>query len=578
MSSSISETSIQGLVHNLEQGSFAVIIRRVLLIVAVLAVAMIYIVFKFRGLEHGMGMDQAQIAREIARGKGFVTQTIRPIAVAQLASHNKVINGNSFPDTYHAPLNPLIEAPLMMLVKKGWNTEAKNQEIIYAGDRLIAILAMVFFLTAVTINYFTACRLFDQKLAVLGTGLTLVCDLFWQYSMSGLPQMLMLVIFSTILHLTVRALAAQAQGRSYGLTLATISVLFGLLLLAHGLTVWILIGFAAFVAVAFTPRGLTGLLVLVVAMLVYSPWVVRNIKVSGTPFGISYFAPLDGVKQSEAAWMRQPTTTLGVGVSWFRSKITDQTKEQSGRLFMLLGSGLVAPMFFISLLHPFRRRETASLRWGILSMWIFAFLGMTLAGQIDEVINPNQLHILFIPIMIFYGMAMLLILWSRMEINFPFARIAFISALFLISGIPLILSLLPKGNNSAFAWPPYLPPIIAIFNKWMQPNEIIASDMPYAVAWYADRKSIWLPNSVEDFNALNDYNQLGMSINGLYLTPVTSRLGLFPDIAGGEYKAWGGLILRNNTSLGKFPLKAFVALPINGESIFYSDRDRWSKN
>ncbi len=578
MSSPVSETSVQGLVHNLEQGALAVLIRRILLVVGVLAVSMIYIIFKFRGLEHGMGMDQAQIAREIARGNGFVTQAIRPIAVAQLENHNKPIDAKHFPDTYHAPLNPYIEAPLMMLVKGGWNTEAKNQEMIYAGDRLIAILAVFFFLLSVVINYFTACRLFDQKLAVLGTGLTLVCNLFWKYSMSGLPQMLMLLIFSVILRLVVDTLVAQSEGRALGLRLGFIGALFGLLMLAHGLTVWILLGFSLFAAIAFTPRILNGLLVLAVAMLVYSPWVVRNWNVSGTPFGVSYFAPLDGVKQSETAWMRQPTTSLGIGVSWFRSKLTQQTIDQSGRLIALLGSGLVAPMFFVSVMHGFRRKETALLRWAVLSMWTFAFLGMTLAGQIGDMISANQLHVLFIPIMTFYGMAMLLILWGRLDISFPFARAAFITVLFLISSVQLILTLLPKGNSEIFVWPPYVPPIIALLNKWMQPNEVIASDMPYAVAWYADRKSIWLPMTIEDFNALNDYNRLKMPINGLYLTPVTSRLGIFPEIATGEYKAWSGMILRNTATLGKFPLKAFVPLPINGESIFYADRDRWSKN
>ena len=571
------ETSVQNLVHNLEQGSLAIIVRRILLIVGVLAVATIYILFKFRGLEHGMGMDQAQIAREIARGNGFVTQTIRPFAIAQLASHNKPVDGHRFPETYHAPLNPLVQAPLMLFVKEGWNTEAKNQEIIYAGDRLIAILALVFFLSAVLINYFTAIRLFDEKLAIFGTGLTLVCDLFWKYSMSGLPQMLMLLIFSGIIYLTVRAITAQAEGRRVIWHFVSIGVFFGLLLLAHGLTVLILLGFVIFVSFTFTPRFLSGLLVLAIALAIYSPWIVRNIKVSGTPFGIAYLAPLSDVRFSEAGWMRQPTTSLGISTAWFRTKVTDETISQSGKLLMSLGSGLAAPMFFVSLLHAFKRRETSSLRWALFLMWLLAFLGMIFAGQSSDFFSPNQLHILFIPFMIFYGMAMLLILWTRLEIHLRYAREVFITVIFIFSGLQLILTLLPKGNANSFAWPPYCPPIIALINQWMTPEEIVASDMPYAVAWYSDRKSVWLPNSVEDFNALNDYNQLKMPISGLLLTPVTSRLGLFPEIATGEYKFWSGIILRNEAAMSKFILRANTALPIGAENFFFSDRPRWTK-
>jgi len=356
-----------------------------------------------------------------------------------------------------------------------------------------------------------------------------------------------------------------------------IGLLFGLLLLTHGLTIWILLGAVFFISFAFKPRGVAGAAVLAIAMLVYSPWIARNVKVTGSPFGIAYYSQFDEVRQSEAAWMRQNDASLkGIGIAWFRGKVTQEIISQSGKLFALLGYSIAAPIFFLALLHRFKRKETADLRWAILSMWLFAFIGMAFAGQSTDFISPNQLHLLFAPTFVFYGIAFLLILWGRMEVNFPYSRVAFITVVFLATSVQLILALLPRGNASRLAWPPYAPPIIAVLNRWMQPNEIIASDMPYAVAWYADRKSLWLPKSVEDFNTLNDYNQLQMPIAGVYLTPVTSHLGLFPNIASGEYKSWAGLILRNSASLERFPLKAFVPLPINGESIFYSDRDRWS--
>ena len=58
-------------------------------------------------------------------------------------------------------------------------------------------------------------------------------------------------------------------------------------------------------------------------------------------------------------------------------------------------------------------------------------------------------------------------------------------------------------------WPPYAPPYIAMINTWMKPDEIIASDMPWAVAWYADRRAVWRPDSIPHFNELNDYKLLG---------------------------------------------------------------------
>jgi hypothetical protein len=149
--------------------------------------------------------------------------------------------------------------------------------------------------------------------------------------------------------------------------------------------------------------------------------------------------------------------------------------------------------------------------------------------------------------------------------------------LYLLTALPFISHFLrlvgpPTGRVQ---WPPYVPPYIAILGQWTRENEIIASDMPWAVAWYADRKSLWLPMSVRDFIELNDYNQLKGQIVGLYLTPVTGNQPFISEVMKGEYKEWAPFIMRN-VNTREFPLKAVTALPIDGECVYYSDRDRWT--
>ena len=63
--------------------------------------------------------------------------------------------------------------------------------------------------------------------------------------------------------------------------------------------------------------------------------------------------------------------------------------------------------------------------------------------------------------------------------------------------------------KSSIRWPPYVPPYIAVLNTWMKPDEVTVSDMPCAVAWYADRPSVWLPENVRAMTDLNDYRTLG---------------------------------------------------------------------
>ncbi len=75
--------------------------------------------------------------------------------------------------------------------------------------------------------------------------------------------------------------------------------------------------------------------------------------------------------------------------------------------------------------------------------------------------------------------------------------------------------------------------------------------MPWAVAWYADRKSLWLPMIDPTISsALNDYNQLDGQIVGLYLTPVTGNRAFIAEIVKGEYKEWAPFIMRQRERQG----------------------------
>jgi hypothetical protein len=98
--------------------------------------------------------------------------------------------------------------------------------------------------------------------------------------------------------------------------------------------------------------------------------------------------------------------------------------------------------------------------------------------------------------------------------------------------------------------------------------------MPWAVAWYADRKCVLLPETMHAFNELSDYGTLGSPVVGLYLTPISGNQD-FLSLIKGKYKEWGPVIMRT-VNLNDFLLKSFTPLPIDGECILYADRDRWA--
>jgi hypothetical protein len=166
-----------------------------------------------------------------------------------------------------------------------------------------------------------------------------------------------------------------------------------------------------------------------------------------------------------------------------------------------------------------------------------------------------------------FGLAYLLVQWNRL------ARIAFLSIFFVLCGWPMLFNLLLAGNKASVRWPPYVPPYIAVINDWMKPNEITATNMPLAVAWYADRRAVWLPETIRAYTEMSDYDLLGGKINAIYLTPISGSGNTLRDILKGEYKDWAPVILRN-VDLPRFPLKWATLLGLGNECVFFSDYDR----
>jgi 4-amino-4-deoxy-L-arabinose transferase-like glycosyltransferase len=574
------EKSVQDFVHKLEIGRWAKWVKLALLVGAV--GFMIYLYFfsntGFRGLAHEKAIEQAQISREIARGHGFSTKMIRPAAMWLFQRNLGTFPVQQQPDVFHAPLNPWINSWLIRLVRDSWKMTTKMFQ--YPADKVIAGGGLVFFFLSVIVSYHTAKRLFDRRLALLGMGLLLVCQRFWDFAISGLPQMLMLFLFCCAAHTLFRAVQAHCAGKSPLRWIAATGAFFGLLALAHGLTMWIFGGALIFAAIYFRPYGRSAEIMLAVFMVVYTPWLIRNQMVCGTPVGLGWYSGLYGARgYSESYEMRSMKLTLDeLTPRYFRRKVQGESLRQLNEIYALLGSVLVAPVFFLALLHLFKRPDTAAFRWALLLMWLGAFVGMSVFGFSEATgLHANDLHVLFVPLMTFYGLALVLVMWSRLEINTRFLWLSFVSGIYIISALPFadqLLNLLGPPT-SRVAWPPYIPPYIAIMNGWTTEREVIASDMPWAVAWYADRKSLWLPHTVKDFLDLNDYSRLDGLIVGLYLTPVTGNRSFVSEIVKGEYKEWAQFIMRNVSSRD-FPLKYVTALPLENECVFYSDRDRWT--
>jgi hypothetical protein len=570
------DVQVQGAVHSLEQGRLARIIKASMIAVIVISLVLLYLFVHFKGLDSPSAMDQAQIARNIASGEGFTTKNISPLALETLSQAGKIgVDGlpmdvKQLPDIYQSPLYPYVLSVPLGLIKGSWEMDLKD--VVYAGDRMLAFVAMLFFLAGVAVWFFVFWKLFDVHLAFYATCAVLVTDMMWQFSLAGLPQMMLMALFGVLALLTLYAEEAQERERFVACVgfLAGCGAVLGLMVLTHGLMVWLLMGWLLYAGFVFRPRGLMWLVALAAALVFVVPWLMRNYAVSGNPMGLAFLQAFHH-DPAHIGYLRSADPGGGLDLKGvFRRGITSQL----GQLPAFFGLNIAAMAFFLGVMHRFRNETTAVFRWGLLAMWLALTVGMCFYKP-EGAFSPNQLHVIFLPIFTAYGFAFLLVLWNRWEFGQGLLRIIFIVGVIVLCGGTLLMTLL-AGPSGRVQWPPYVPPFISVLGQWFDEDEIITADMPWAVAWYANRHALLLPDSVRDFNRMHDYKETKQPIRGLYLTPISGNQPLYGQIYKGRYREWAPLITRPPQVRG-FPFAFYQALPIEGECIIFSDRARWNE-
>lgn len=521
----------------------AVLIRRLLFFILLFGLVLYYLVLRFDGLTDPNGMEQAQIGREIARGNGATTKVIRPAAIWQAQKMEKPeIPLNGFYDTYHSPLNPYLYGAVLMAVEGGdfekYQLQDQRKDIkntIYRLDQVISATAIIFFLISVGVNYLLISRIFDVRIAGVTALLMILCDLMWKFTQTGLPQMLMLMLFSCALFFIYQAIEGTVENKLTLGSVAIVAVFLSLLALAHWLAIWIVVGFVLYAVFFLRPKGVSGLITLGMLLVFSLYFIVKNLEWTGTPGGTAFLTLYGGLTTSEEAIMRtsdpsDQTYQVIYNLKSLMISVTTTMLRQANQAYTNLGSIIVAPLFFFALLHPFRRPPIAAFRWVVLLMWIMATVGMAMFGLSDSPTDSNQLHILFAPIMSAYGLAFVSILWSRLELpgNSAIARVGHFVVVVILSAGPLILTVprtldraLASTRGSKAIWPPYFPPALnRSLHDATGEDQVIFTDQPHAVAWYADRIAIWLPKRIGEFEDLEQLaSDQQLETAGILITP-----------------------------------------------------------
>lgn len=612
----------QEFIHRLEQGAFGRGVQVAAVALLIAAVAVVFDTRSFQNLSTSEGMDAAQLARNLAAGRGYITYNISPLSIhlvkqrqaeriaAKQAANIPVIPQdfmdearlrNDHPDLANPPLYPYFLSLYLRMVKPDYAIPRDRNFERSKPDVLIAIFNQFLLGLAGLLVFVLARRLFDPTVAWTSMLIFLASGLFWKISASGQSTILLLVLFLALLWLLAAFEKGVVDGAwtGTGLTLGALGIglLAGLGFLTRYAFGWIMIPVLVFLILHGGPRRFTAVLVSVVVFgLVITPWIQRNLRVSGTAFGTAGYAvfeqtakfPADEIERSLQLDLRP--FTFPDYVRKFKNNVPEILQKD----LPTLGGTWMTAFFFVGLMVVFRSATLNRFR-GFILMVLAMFivvqaLGKTQLSQDSPVINTENLLVLLAPAVIIFGVSFFFTLldqWNVPEFGFRVILTAMFGGLI---SLPLIFMLLSR--TFPVAYPPYSPPLIQIISGWLRESEQMMSDIPWAVAWYGDRQCIlWTRNPNEDFYQIYDYEK---PINALYLSPKALDSHLLTELLKGPGAAWGRPflvdVIAHQEIPKEFPLKygyprGFWPENTNSpyynpsgdkpEHLFLSDRIRW---
>jgi hypothetical protein len=581
---------LQEWIHRFEEGEGVRVVKVVAAILGIIALAAIYDVRRFKNFAAPEAMDAAQLARNLSAGKGFTTDCVRPLSMFLVQKHRKdesALLKQGHPDLTNPPLYPLLLAGAMKLLPFNYLATSSQQPRPYQPDLLIGVMNQGVLILVAWLLFLLAKRLFDPVVGWLSAGLFVGTELFWRFSISGLPTLLLMGLFLGIIWGLVRLEQGAREEQhptawfaGWGLA---IGILLGTGMLMRYSFGWLVVPVAAFLGLYLGPRRPAVLsAVLVAFVLIISPWLVRNYSLSGTFFGTAGYALFeDGYtfpgNTLERTLSVDPTSINGINLADTTRKLLANVNEILQREAPKLAGNWFSAFFLVGLLVPFRNLVLTRLRYFLLAcLGVFTLvqaLGRTHLTTLNPEVSSENLLVILAPLVLCYGVGMYYLLLDQLELPFVQARRWITGAAVTIACAPMLFSFLPPGTTPVSA--PYMPWLVQKTSAFMQPEEMMMSDMPWAVAWYGLRQCVSLSLTPEkDFFAINDFQK---PIKGLYITQLTLDERFLSKLVKGEHKAWWMFILKL-TATGKvvdaFPLKYAwtAAMPYQ---ILLADWERW---
>lgn len=597
--------TIQDIIHKFEVGEGRRLVSIAAGILLFITILFLYNLREASGYASVEAMDAGQVARNIAEGKGYSTDFIRPLSMALLkdrrgetTSDPYVLNG-PHPDLANPPVYPYFLAALMKVLPFDFEIPALRSKNFwrYQPEVWIGYANQVLFVLSGCLVFILGRQLFDSTIGWFGLVVFMGNDLMWRFSFSGLSTHLAILLFLCLVWVLCRLerthpvetydeeersrRTGHGVGHYVGWGLVA-GLLLGLLTLTRYSLGWLCLPVILYFLFYLSGRRLVvvGSTLLMMAIIV-TPWLARNYDLSGKLFGTASFAVA-----------HETPRYIGTELEKFLKADLDQISLSDGiRKYLRntgslvesgipnLGGSWITPLFLVGLLVPFSNRSLNRLRifigLGLLSLATAQALTRTYLSEYSPEINSENLVVLFFPLICIFGSGLFFLLLDQLNLNFTGAQFYLSILMAFLACLPLVFRILPP-RSSPVVYPPYSPPLIQRVGNWFQDDELLMSDMPWAMGWYGGKTSLWLTRNLEpDFFEINDRYR---PINGLYLTPLTTDGKFVSDMIRNQSWAWGRLhmdiTLRENLPKG-FPL-LHVDDGFMPDQLILTDWPRWN--
>lgn len=569
----------------------------------VMTVVLLYTGTQFYGLRDRESMDLGQLGRNLALGRGYVTCNIRPVDLGQLRESGKPVLASDrdvIPELWTPPMYPMILSVWFRMLKPQPNLadirqqlQVPAQSLPQLGDRLalealydaglkeamrmdryLVILAWSFFLIGLGVLYVLGRELFDHRVALMSVVLCLLCDPLLEACIAGsVVPFLSLLLMVLVLALVKAHQWAEAKASIYwvGGALAVAGVVVGMGTLTRYSFVCVLVPVLVFVGRPLgNVRGLVKFPILLGAfLLLVTPWIVRNVVVSGTMFGYSRLSLTEampnelGDESAEIQFQRQLETTthtnwrkMGVRILMNWDRFYRTTVKEAGANYLFA-------FFLVGLLHRFKREEISRLQWCVAWAALLALLWLGIAGAPNR--NPLTA---FVPLLAIFGAAFFLVVFERLQFRARWIRRLMVGLFVVLNSLPVVFTLLPPSAPAPY--PPYNGGIITAVAETFREGELICTDIPWAVAWYGDRSAVLAPIEEKDYVAIND--DYGHVFDGIYLTQQTFMSMRVVDLITGFQRYWVDKFDLTRPVPESFLLKYRRPLTADGGQVLISSR------